>query len=538
MEYRNPVVFFDHTYPTRGMKLLLKAVCQRISGRGGEVASIIRLHTQYGGGKTHGLIALVHAIHGMHGVANIKEFIDPALLPKGKVRLAALDGENTDPANGLTLEGNLRAHSIWGELAYRLAGAEGFERVRESDRIHTAPGAETIRELFGGEPTLIMLDEVSVYLRKVERAFPGASDQFTAFIHALFKAVVSSPNVALVYTLAIGKDESSKDAYKAEHERALLSLGEAERVAARSATQLNPTEEDETADVLRRRLFEKVDLTAADPVIKAYQDQWKANRESMPDCAFTSEVKEQFRRGYPLHPEVLNVLTRKTSSLSTFQRTRGMLRLLARTVHVLWRDKPADAWAIHPHHIDPGFGSIREEITVRLGQGDYTPALKADVAAVPGDEPALACLLDQKYGPGELPIHQYIARTIFLNTLAYGDDLKGLNADQLNFSVGSPRLEPSFIDQARRRFITESLYMDDRPGAPMRFMVEPNLTQVIRKKMEDVGGAEIRADLNERIRRLFGAPGGAFNMIPFPAGAYEVPDDTGDNRPYLAVRST
>jgi predicted AAA+ superfamily ATPase len=138
--------------------------------------------------------------------------------------------------------------------------------VQESDRKHIAPGADTLRELFGGEPTLILLDEVSVYLRKVERVHPGASNQFTAFLQALIKAVESSPNAALVLTLAVGKDAQARDAYREEHERALGSLAEAEAIASRKATQLNPTEEDETADVLRRRLFDDVDMAAATTV--------------------------------------------------------------------------------------------------------------------------------------------------------------------------------------------------------------------------------------------------------------------------------
>ena len=260
-EYRKPEMFFKLTYPTRGLKELLKAVCLRLSGKGGEVASIIRLGTQYGGGKTHGLIALVHAVQGMKGVTNVSDFVDPAILPTSKVRVAALDGENSDPANGLTLEGGLRAYSFWGEMAYALAGRDGYERIRVSDEKHIAPGTDTIRELFGNEPTLILMDEVSVYLRKVEKAFPGLSDQFTAFVHALFKAVSSSPNVALVYTLAVGSDDVAKDAYKEENERAAAAMTEAEKVAARSSTNLNPTEEDETANVLRARLFERVTST-------------------------------------------------------------------------------------------------------------------------------------------------------------------------------------------------------------------------------------------------------------------------------------
>lgn len=140
-DYLNPAAFFAKSYPTRGMKELLKAVCLRLSGKGGEVSSIIRLGTQYGGGKTHGLIALVHAVRGARDVPNLANFVDPAILPSGPVRIAALDGENADPANGLTLEPGLLARSLWGEMAYRLAGREGYERVRQSALSKKKPDA-------------------------------------------------------------------------------------------------------------------------------------------------------------------------------------------------------------------------------------------------------------------------------------------------------------------------------------------------------------------------------------------------------------
>src|SRR5690606_18463325 len=333
---------------------------------------------------------------------------------------------------------------------------------RSSDEKHIAPGAETIKELFGGKPTLIVLDEISVYLRKVERAFPGASDQITAFVHALCKAVEASPNVALVYTLAIGKEDKASDAYREENERAAAAFAEVELVGARKSTQLNPTEEDETADVLRRRLFGKVDQAAAQEAVEAdsaqwkanrdllpedirsaethpagarnatqpnpteedepadvlrrrlfgkvdqaaaqeaveaYSAQWKANRDLLPEDILSAETRDQFLRGYPLHPEVLNVLTKKTSTLSTFQRTRGMLRLLARTVHDLWKRRPQDAFAIHLHHIALGVSSIRDEVTIRLQQKELVPALNGDVEAVKGDEHAIAEFLDDKYYP-------------------------------------------------------------------------------------------------------------------------------------------
>jgi len=536
-EYKVPKQFFLLTYPTRGLKELLKAVCQRLSGEGGEVASIIRLGTQYGGGKTHGLIALVHAVMGMQGVENVKDFIDPAILPKGKVRIAALDGENSDPASGMKLEDGLLAYSFWGEMAYRLAGKAGYERVRKADENHIAPGTDTIRELFGNEPTLILMDEVSVYLRKVERAFPGAGEQFTAFAHALIKAVASSPNVSLVYTLAVSSDDTASDAYKLENERAAAAMAETELVAARSSTNLNPTEEDETANVLRARLFERVDTAMSQQVIDAYRHIWAANQDGLPVDAASPELADQFARSYPLHPKLLEMFKEKTASLSTFQRTRGMLRLLARTVHILWRDLPKDAYAIHIHHMDPAFEKIRSEINVKLGLAEYAAAIKSDVAAVPGDELALAQQLDEQKLPGMPPVHGYIARTILWHTFAYGDNAKGVSPEQLKLAVCGPHssLEPAFIEQARVAFVSESIYLDDKPGAPLRFLVEANLTMIIRRRMADIDARDVRSELQERIRHLFALPNGEFNAILFPAGAYEVPDEIGDGRPLLVV---
>ena len=76
----------------------------------------------------------------------------------------------------------------------------------------------------------------------------------TAFLTSLFKAVEGAPNAALVYTLAIGKDGRATDAYNEENQFIADNMAEAESVSARKATLLNPTEEDETVQVLRRRL--------------------------------------------------------------------------------------------------------------------------------------------------------------------------------------------------------------------------------------------------------------------------------------------
>ncbi len=458
-EYLRADLFFANTYPTRGLKNLLANVCARLSSAGGEVAAIFRLDTSYGGGKTHGLIALAHAARGMQAVGNIEEFVDPAFLPHGAVRIAAFDGENADPANGRAMGDGILAFSPWGEIAYALASIAGYERVRSSDEQWVAPGAETLRELFGSEPTLILLDELSVYLRKVHN-MPNASahDQLTAFLTSLFKAVESTPttpNAALVYTLAIGKDGVASDAYSQENQFVADRMAEAESVSARKATLLNPTEDDETVQVLRRRLFSRIDEVGIPQVVEAYRQLWQSHREALVADAVRPETIEDFKAGYPFHPEVLDTLTGKMATLGNFQRVRGMLRLLARTVATLWKAHPADATAIHLHHIDLGFEPIRQEIVTRLGQAAYLPAIANDISASNAAKKALAQELDAAFYGGLPPYVSYVARTIFMHSLAFNEPLKGLSAEHLRFSLLGPALDISFVEDVRTRFRQE-----------------------------------------------------------------------------------
>lgn len=535
-EYSDPAHFFTHTHPTRGLKSLLEAVCKRLIGTGDELSSVIRLDTQFGGGKTHALIALVHAVRGMQGVPNIDEFIDPLLLPKGPVRLAALDGERADPANGLQLGAGIVARSLWGEMAWQLAGRSGYERVRASDEKHIAPGHETIIELFGDEPTLILLDEVAVYLRKAARAFPDAEKQYPAFLQALIKAVSMSPRVAFVSTLAIRtEDQTASDAYSHEQESIFAAFSEVDAIYARKLQPLNPTMDDETVNILRRRMFESIDASGASETLAAYKTQWLQNKESLESFAQNADLFDQFEKGYPFHPEVMSVMTTKMASLPTFQRTRGMLRLLARTVRTMWAERPLDAYAIHAHHIDLGIESIREEFLTRMQQGAFAPVLNADVAAMPGMAAATAQQIDEQRFAGMPPVASYVARMAFLHTMAGNESAQGIDGVRLRYAVCSPAVDPALVESARKEFQRESLYLDDRPGAPLRFRVEPNLTQMILRTMETITDQSVRDELTAKIRHIFTPRHPDFDPIFEPAGPHHIPDEIGAGRPYLAI---
>lgn len=534
-EYKKPELFFANTYPTKGLRNALKLVALRVLGRPEQVGAVFRLDTQFGGGKTHTLIGLAHAMNGLTGVPNADEFLEPACRPATPIRIAAFDGENADPANGRRLSDSIRAFSPWGELAFALAGEPGYRLVEQSDKEGIAPGADTLRELLGAEPALILIDEIAPYLRKVAgRNAQRAGEQLLAFMTSLMKAVESLPRVALVFTLAVGRDGKATDAYSRETQDIAAFFAEAESVAARKATVIDPTEDDETVKVVCRRLFTRVDEAKARQVVAAYKALWDANRDKLPTPPVQDRRVEEFEAGYPLHPELVKVLTQKTGTLGNFQRVRGMLRLLARTVARLWQEKPADAFAIHTHHIDIGFEPIRLELVTRLKQDIYVPAIKAEIAGADASS-SLAEQLDAGPFKGQPSYGSYVARTVFMHTLAFNETLRGLNAEELRYAVLGPSTDVAFIDDARKRFVVDSAYIDDKPGAPLRFLAEANLTQIIRREETNVDREEARSRLNADIRDLFAGP--HLNLVPFASGPHDVADDDGSGRPYLVLLS-
>src|ERR1019366_6039844 len=150
-DYKIPARFFANTYPTVGLKNLLRNVLARLTGDSSALACIFRLDTSYGGGKTHGLIALTHAANGMKGVANIAEFIDPKLVPTSKMRIAAVDRENADPADRRRIDDGTPTHSERGDPAGSLAGRTGSEPVRKDVESRTTPVTERPAAVSGGE---------------------------------------------------------------------------------------------------------------------------------------------------------------------------------------------------------------------------------------------------------------------------------------------------------------------------------------------------------------------------------------------------
>lgn len=234
---------------------------------------------------------------------------------------------------------------------------------------------------------------------------------------------------------------------------------------------------------------------------------------------------------YPFHPELLNVLTDKLATLDNFQRVRGMLRLLTQAVARLWADEPPHTHAIHLHHLNPANPPTRNEIVTRLGLRNFSPAIDNDVANAAGT--SLAQKLDARDYPGMAPMGSCVARSILWHSFAFNEPLKGASVEELRLSVLAPGIDLGFVNDARQKFTSESAYLDDRPGVPLRFLTEANLNLIIQGQERNIDRDTARSELQDRIRTIFDAA--TLRLVPFASGPEDAPDSIEDGRPFLVL---
>lgn len=319
--YGDAETFFANTYATKGLMSLLGEALGRISGKRADSASVIRLETNFGGGKTHNLIGLYHVCCGDLDAKVVKGFVGKDILPSRPIeKIAGIVGPDTGVADGVD-HGDVRTYTLWGELAYQLGhrtgGAKGgtaaYELVRKSDEGRTAPSTQPWEKLIGDEPALIMIDEIGQYLRVSSGVRVGKTtlaEQTVAFLMSLMKFASESRRTVLVYTLA-----DSGDAFGKESDQVREALAESKSVSARSEHVLTPTAEDEISAVVSHRMFSAVDKKAAQAVAASYADYFGrmvSQNVDLPSRATRSEYSDDIAKDYPFHPELLTTLNRKT----------------------------------------------------------------------------------------------------------------------------------------------------------------------------------------------------------------------------------
>jgi hypothetical protein len=517
--YQDANVFFANTFPTDGIKTLIREVFGRLSGAA-TGSPVIRLETSFGGGKTHDEIAIWHICKQGRRIDGLDRFADLTLIPDYAVQVAAIDGRDLDPENGVHHQSTgITTFTLWGEIAYQIGGIAGYQLLRGSDTSGISPGTSVLERLTDGKPTVIILDEIARYLRAADGKVVGQSTlskQVVAFLFSLMDLAASVNHLILVYSLASASDTFSEETTE---------LNEVIRASARQERVLSPSTDIEIYNIVKQRLFESVSAKAAEDAASEYLSAYRASRINLPDGCQDAPYANAIASSYPFHPELFNLLTKKIASIPEFQRTRGALRLFAMVVRHLWQNPTEWIPMIHTHHIPVGVeAKVTDELTSRLQRPLMRNPIQADVYNASGRE-AYAQVQDQQWVvAGKPPFSTWVARTIFLHSLTQGIS-SGIRRAELNLSLLTPGVEIGFVDQVLDKLTAVAWYLDNDPITSIaRFKEEPSINKIITEEKEQVGKIQAKDDLRSRRDSIFASK--AFKLVipDSPADVDDVPD--------------
>jgi hypothetical protein len=518
-EYQDAKLFFRRTYITEGMRLLLDSVVKRLSGKGGD--PVIQLQTAFGGGKTHTMLAVLHLAQAdsasdLEGIPAILDKAGVLTLPKARV--AVLDGTKLAPNQPRKVDGQV-IRTLWGELAWQLGGAKAYAKLAESDAAGTSPGKEVLTGLIrDASPCVILLDEMVAYIRQFDdnNALSGGTfGSNLSFIQALTEAMKAVPNAVLLASLP----ESHREV---ADQRGVAALDALEHYFGRVQAVWKPVGTDEAFEIVRRRLFAEIkDKDGMNAVCRAFADHYVTHAAELPGETQDGQYLDRMRAAYPIHPEVFERLYKDWSSLPNFQRTRGVLKLMAKVIHRLWQSENKDL-LVMPGSLPLSDGTVHADITTYLPAG-WDPVLERDVD---GDRSEPADIEQREPRFGALQACRRAARTIFLGSAPTGTNevARGLETERVILGCLQPEQAPHIYKDALGRLETRLTFLNSANGR-WWLDVRPNL----RREMEDRKRRFDDADVVEAIRlaltRVMGQH--AIEHVHVFTPASDIPDDWG-----------
>ena len=503
-EYADPVEFFSRTYLTGGLKDLLVKTLRRLTSGDGE--PVIQLKTSFGGGKTHSLLALYHLFGGKiqaEQSSTVREILDAArveFLPK--VHTAIIVGTWTNPLKS----------TLWGEIATQLARSTGkpelYELIRENDEKKISPGVETLREIFNAaSPCLILIDEVVAYGRKLKRGEVdgGTFGNLLSFIQELTEAAKASKNCEVVVSIPESDAEVGDELGRRVLKQVEHYFGRVEFVW-EAATPV------EGYEIVRRRLFKTCNDKARAETCSAFFSMYVNNANDFPNESRQNNYREKLLACYPIHPKLFDYLYDKWTSLEGFQKTRGVLRLMANVIYCLWSQNDQSA-LIMPGNVPLDFAPVRTELA-KYFKGNWDAIINSEVD---GDKSKPHELDDNNPRFGKLCAARKISRTIFMGTAPSSktNDLRGIDENEIRLGIIQPQdLEnvAAFNDALTK--LKANLYYLYSQNTRLWFGVNPTLRKLVDDKRDQFSDDDIDYEIEKRLGKWRRASKVAVHFCP------------------------
>lgn len=542
-EYQDPVEFFRRTYLTENLKRLLVQAVRRLSGTGGD--PVVQLQTNFGGGKTHAMIALYHLFSGhppaeLPGVETLMAEAGVHTLPRA--RRVVLVGNRISPGNPMVKPDGTKVRTLWGELAWQLGFAAGgleearkaYARIAKDDELATSPG-DALRELFSTYgPCLILIDEWVAYARQLhdQADLPGGTfdTQFT-FAQVLTESARAVKNCLLAVSLPASDTPSSPHPRAEDIEvggiRGREALDRLRNVIGRIETPWRPASAEESFEIVRRRLFEPLtdpeQFKARDLTARAFSDLYRTQKSEFPAECTEAAYERRLQAAYPIHPEVFTRLYEDWSTLAKFQRTRGVLRLMASVVHSLW-ERGDRSPLILPSTIPMDDPRVQFELTRYLSE-NWVPVIERDV-----DGPSsLPVRLDSEVpNLGKYHACRRVARTIYLGSAPIqGAAHQGIEDRRIRLGCVMPGESPAVFGDALRRLTAEATYLY-QDGNRYWYSTQPTVTRIAEDRSAQLirEPEKVAREIERRIREEVRQQVGQFSrVLEFPRSTQDVSED-------------
>lgn len=519
-DYIKPERFFERTFLTASLLDLSAQVVRRLSGIKVETSAVFNMATQFGGGKTHSLTALYHLANAgrkaksWKGVDSILKKAQVAEVPSADV--AVFVGTEFDVITGRGGNGEPMRMTPWGEMAWQLGKEEAFAAVREHDQQKIAPSGDVIRKMLPQGPTLILMDEMLNYVSRGRNL--GLRDQFFNFLQNLAEESRGRDNLVLCMSIPASELEMNP-----EDQRDQDSL---KKLMDRTGKAIMMSAETEVAEIIRCRLLEWYGLPDDGRITAAAYADWAREHSAELSGIDAESIHEKFRTAYPFHPSVLSVFERKWQGLPRFQRTRGILRLLA--LWISWGYQEEHRKAAREPLITLGSAPLedptfRAAVFEQLGSDKLEVPVIADIA---GKKDSHSIRLDKEASEfiRKTRLHQKVATTIFFESNGGQSQGKAeASAPEIKTAVGEPDLILAEVDNALEGLVNTCFYLSwDRNK--YRFSLRPNLNQMLVARRGAVKPASIDERIKKEIENLFKEGSKDIDRRYFPVRSNDVPD--------------
>ncbi|MDW3217104.1 MAG: DUF499 domain-containing protein [Acidimicrobiales bacterium] len=525
-EYQDPEAFFRRTYLTKGLTDLLVGAATRLSGGGTD--PVIELQTNFGGGKTHSMIALYHLASGvptksLPGVA--EALAEAGVTLPADIRRAVIVGQMTSPETPLEVEPDIRLHTLWGHIAYQLGGRDAYELLRADDEAGTNPGA-TLKRIFEEcGPAIVLIDEWVRYAAQLREAGDGKrlaggdfDTQFT-FAQTLTEAAAAVPDVVVLVAIPASDIEAGG-------ERGRVALERLKAVVTRKATQWQPASPDESFEIVRRRLFDPItpeNAKVRDGVIRAFEEMYRRHQGDFPPGTGEADFRRRMELSYPIHPELFDRLFEDWSAVDKFQRTRGVLRLMAIVISQLWQ-RGDQSLMLMPGNLPMDSAPLVSEMEKYLEQ-EWDAVIKSNVDG----ENALPLRLDRDNKHfGKLSAARRVARSVYMGSAPGGDAATAIDVKSIVLGSVQPGEPPKQFQDALHRLANDATHLHNN-GTQYWFSLEQTLSRLATDRANSTSDFDADDEVQKRIRSQ-GDRGNFVEVQVFAEGPGDVPDNDDGTR--------